>query len=94
MSPLSSIPTQYVQLPDKYCHLTPLEYTAKLIDYVKQYNHLIKIHIVDFLTLHEWDLLDTEWQTALLPGAENDQWIHSIVNITSGDAVDVSHFSL
>ncbi|CDH60806.1 cra-b-like protein [Lichtheimia corymbifera JMRC:FSU:9682] len=84
---MADLPDRELYLPEKYSHLTPHEYVKTLIAFVKQYDHLINIHIVNFITTDQWQLLDPEWQTALLPTDVNneDDWIQQLINITSGN---------
>lgn len=90
------IPKQPIQLPEKYAHLTPIEYTQTLIDYIETYRTWTTLHIVDFMTRNQWEnVLPEEWRRILLPEGElGDEWIESIIGITSGSKVNVGNRSV
>jgi hypothetical protein len=42
------------------------------------------LHIVDFYTKNYWDLIDPEWQSALMqPDASDDEFIDSLIELAS-----------
>ncbi|CEP18406.1 hypothetical protein [Parasitella parasitica] len=85
------IPSEQLRLPENYSHLTPVEYMDTLINYIERYRQWITLHIVDFLTFDQWNILNQEWREALLPPNESishEEWINSIINITSGSDVN------
>lgn len=84
------IPNEQLRLPEKYAHLSPQEYMQALMDYIEKYRKWTTLHIVDFMTYNQWEeILDEEWRNVLLPENVNDNWIDSIVQITSGSEVNV-----
>lgn len=93
---MADLPDRELYLPAKYSHLTPHEYLKTLIAFVKQYDYLINLHIVNFITTDQWQLLDPEWRAALLPADVNneDDWIQQLINITSGNTENVGVFCI
>lgn len=88
------IPSQQLRLPEKYSHLSPEEYVEALTDYIEKYRQWTTLHIVDFMTFNQWEILDEEWRNVLLPqdGSLGEDWINSIIQITSGSDVNVCNF--
>lgn len=88
------IPKEQLRLPEKYSHLSPEEYVQALTEYIEKYRQWTTLHIVDFMTYNQWEILDEEWRNVLLPQDSNlgDDWINSIIQITSGSAVNVLDF--
>ena len=85
------MPTEQLKLPEKYSHLTPNEYIIALTNYIEKYRQWTTLHIVDFLTFSQWNILDVEWREALLPpdgSISHEEWIDSIIKITSGSDVN------
>ncbi|KAI8367211.1 hypothetical protein EDC96DRAFT_157225 [Choanephora cucurbitarum] len=84
------IPQNKLQLPSKYT--SPIEYTEALIDFIEAHKHWTTLHIVDFITLNQWDtVLEETWRQVLLPKHESeDDWIHSIIKIASGSDLNES----
>lgn len=86
------IPSEQLRLPDKYAHLTPNEYIQELMNYIEKYRQWTTLHIVDFLTFGQWNILNEEWREALLPpdgSISHEEWIDAIIKITSGSDVNV-----
>lgn len=86
------IPSEQLQLPARYAHLTPNEYIQELMSYIEKYRQWTTLHIVDFLTFGQWNILDEEWREALLPPdgmVSHEDWIDAIIKITSGSDVNV-----
>ncbi|KAI7871595.1 hypothetical protein BDF14DRAFT_1075022 [Spinellus fusiger] len=65
------LPQSEINLPAAYSNQTPEKYLESLIEFFEKYRHLIDIHVVDFLTYHQWELLDVEWREVLLPSKLN-----------------------
>lgn len=88
------IPSQQLRLPKKYSHLSADEYVEALTDYIEKYRQWTTLHIVDFMTFNQWEILDEDWRNVLLPqdGSLSEDWIDSIVQITSGSDVNVRFF--
>lgn len=87
-------PVDQVNIPKKYAHLTPKQYVEALIDSMEKYRDLISLHVVDFMTKDLWSVIPKEWQLALLPDDDSvhtQEWIDSIINITSGNGIKVRH---
>ncbi|KAL7320683.1 hypothetical protein PS15m_000546 [Mucor circinelloides] len=85
------IPSEQLRLPDKYAHLTPNEYIQELMNYIEKYRQWTTLHIVDFLTFGQWNILNEEWREALLPpdgSISHEEWIDAIIKITSGSDVN------
>ncbi|KAI8087633.1 uncharacterized protein B0P05DRAFT_531722 [Gilbertella persicaria] len=82
------IPENHLQLPEKYAHLSPQQYAKVLLDFIEKHKHWTTMHIVDFITMNQWEtIMQKEWCQALLPADEyssQDQWINSIIKIASG----------
>jgi hypothetical protein len=89
------IPSQQLRLPSKYAHLSPEQYMQSLMDYIEKYRQWTTLHIVDFMTFHQWEILDEEWRNVLLPqhGSDSEDWINSIIKITSGSEVNVRYIN-
>ncbi|KAG1077006.1 hypothetical protein G6F42_025139 [Rhizopus arrhizus] len=86
------IPSEQLRLPDKYAHLTANEYIQELMNYIEKYRQWTTLHIVDFLTFGQWNILNEEWREALLPpdgSISHEEWIDAIIKITSGSDVNV-----
>ncbi|KAI9487588.1 MAG: methyltransferase domain-containing protein [Benjaminiella poitrasii] len=81
------IPNQPLSLPEKYSHLAPKEYVQALMDFIEKHRQWTAIHIVDFITLNQWEILPEDWRQTLLPKDESineEEWIDSIIKITAG----------
>jgi hypothetical protein len=87
------IPNEHLKLPEKYTHLTAEEYVEALMDYIEKYRQWTTLHIVDFMTTNQWEILPKEWRNVLLPAdgsMTENEWIDMIIKITSGSEVNVS----
>lgn len=93
MASFGSLPQEEVFLPESFQDSYVHDYLRELIDFEKQWRHLINIHIVDFITHNQWELLDPAWRTALLPNdADNDdRWLSSLVDLAVHYKCPVSH---
>jgi hypothetical protein len=76
---------QGIKLPEKYSHLSIKEYLQVLIDYAEKYRKWTDIHIVNFMTMNQKDLIDGDWWKVLNNANSNqEEWVDLIVNITNG----------
>lgn len=86
-----AFPSTGCPLPSSYNNI--YTYTNALCDFIQQYRFLTNIHVVDFLTNDQWNLLDPEWRQALLPvdGATDDsEWWDSLIHLsTAADTTKV-----
>ncbi|KAI9323276.1 hypothetical protein BX666DRAFT_1873336 [Dichotomocladium elegans] len=64
---------------------SPEDYVEALVSFIDQYRWLPELHVIDFFSLHHWNLLDPEWQVALLEGSDQPGWFESIIQIASFD---------
>lgn len=82
---------QEIRLPSGFTSVH--EYVKTLIAFLKQYEWLSELHVVDFFTHRHWDLLDPEWREALLlPTLENnndealfDTWLDDLLAMPDFD---------
>jgi hypothetical protein len=60
-------------------------YTTDLCNFIQHYRFLTNIHVVDFLTQDQWELLDPAWRQALLPdgGVDEDSWWDSLIHLST-----------
>lgn len=85
------LPSQPINLPKG--HDCPEKYAESLIEYIGKYRQWTEIHFVDFITLGHWNLINKDWQSALLNepdlfdaitkiafGKYNDNWPESLRN--------------
>ncbi|KAI9315268.1 methyltransferase domain-containing protein [Dichotomocladium elegans] len=82
---MADLPDQPLYLPEAYKHLMPEEYAAELASFVRQFAPLINMHIVDFITTKQWELLDPEWQSALLL-PNDEECVDSLLHLAAADA--------
>jgi hypothetical protein len=78
------LPSKELLIPSHLGDLTPLQYLEYLVSIRNKYNELATLHIVDFYTKNYWDLIDPEWQSALMqPDASDDEFIDSLIELAS-----------
>lgn len=65
--------------------LSVQDYLNELVFFVHKYEHLIEMHVVNFMTFDYWGKLDPEWQKALLPrdGQDNDSWMAMLLHLAA-----------
>ncbi|KAI8984618.1 methyltransferase domain-containing protein [Mycotypha africana] len=84
------IPNTFLNLPEKYAHLSPTDYLSALIHHIESYRHVINVHIGHFITHQQWELLDEDWRSALLPDKQclsnSEEWIESLIRMTTDAA--------
>jgi hypothetical protein len=71
-------------------------YTTDLCNFIQHYRFLTNIHVVDFLTQDQWELLDPAWRQALLPdgGVDEDSWWDSLIHLsTAADLTKVNTYN-
>ncbi|KAF7722108.1 hypothetical protein EC973_003688 [Apophysomyces ossiformis] len=78
-----SIPTKEIQLPPSF--EDPEQYLETLVSFLKRYQWLIDIHVVDFITHKQWNQLDLEWRRTFLAedgDIDDDQaWFTSVIDL-------------
>lgn len=82
-------------LPPEYTDIST--YVSNLCLFIDEYKSLIDIHIVDFLTKNQWELLPNEWREILLPNniTNEDEWWSSLIHVsTAADLSKVRIFSI
>ncbi|KAL0091048.1 methyltransferase domain-containing protein [Phycomyces blakesleeanus] len=97
MAPSAFLPANELYLPTECAQNSPEEYLDELITFFERYRHLTDIHVVDFLTYNQWELLDPEWRKALSPDpaqhhnrqAQSD-WLSLMIQIASESNIDSS----
>lgn len=82
------LPPKEIQLPVQYATETPENYLNALVSFFESYRHLTDIHVVDFLTQNQWDLIDPAWQAALLTeNAGEEEWLESLIHLAAGSTM-------
>ncbi|KAI8138487.1 methyltransferase domain-containing protein [Fennellomyces sp. T-0311] len=81
---MTDLPDREIYLPDGFTD--PHVYLESLISFTSKFDRLINMHIVNFITDHQWELLDPTWRQALLPSnAEDYDWITPLVHVASAN---------
>ncbi|KAG0169295.1 hypothetical protein DFQ28_003738 [Apophysomyces sp. BC1034] len=84
------LPTSEIQLPPTFANDTPENYLNALISFFESYRYLTDIHVVDFLTQNQWDLIDPTWQAALLPETDtSEEWLDSLIQLAAESTIVV-----
>jgi hypothetical protein len=77
------LPPTELLLPAHLEHLSPAEYLSHLVSIAEKYNDLTSLHIVHFLSRNFWDMIDPEWQQALMQPESEDEFIDDMLNLAS-----------
>lgn len=78
------LPARKLPIPKHLGDISPLQYLEHLISIKHKYHDLATVHIVDFYTKNYWDLIDPEWQKALMQAdSDDDEFIDTCLNLAS-----------
>ncbi|KAG0180195.1 hypothetical protein DFQ28_001635 [Apophysomyces sp. BC1034] len=85
-----SIPTKEIQLPPLFEKEDPEHYLQALVSFIKPYQWLINVHVVDFITHQQWEQLDPEWRTIFFAEDhdedDEDAWFSSVIDLVAEDS--------
>lgn len=78
------LPSKELLIPPHLGDLTPFQYLEHLVSIRDKYNALATVHIVDFFTKNYWELIDVEWQKALMQEDQrDDEFIDTLMDLAS-----------
>jgi len=78
------LPSKELLIPPHLGDLTPFQYLEHLVSIRDKYNALATVHIVDFFTKNYWELIDVEWQKALMQEDQcDDDFIDTLMDLAS-----------
>lgn len=63
---MSLLPKDVLPLPPAFQGAPVARYADALIAFSTKYKWLADIHIVNFITMAQWDMIDPDWREALL----------------------------
>lgn len=87
---MTDLPDREIYLPDGFTD--PHAYLETLTSFMSNFDRLINMHIVNFITDNQWELLDSSWREALLPNDVQDyDWITPLVHVASANTSVVSY---
>ncbi|KAI9253932.1 methyltransferase domain-containing protein [Phascolomyces articulosus] len=77
-----SLPEKEINLP--YGFKDPIEYLKALVLWAEKFQWLHDLHIVDFFTHEQWNMIDQEWRLAL---EQEENWFDTVIQLPSFEPV-------
>lgn len=80
-----SLPSRYIQLPEKYKNRAVREYLDELLNFYDEYFWLIHVLPFNFITHRQWEQFDIQWREAIMAKLEEagDNWAMAVLDLTT-----------